>query len=44
LVEIDGMVFSISPVQGRFVARATGYDLYYTRAMHRTTIQGDRPV
>ena len=24
--------------------RATEYDLRYTRAMHRTTIQGDRPV
>ncbi|MEE8287715.1 MAG: TauD/TfdA family dioxygenase, partial [Gammaproteobacteria bacterium] len=23
---------------------ATEYDLSYTRAMHRTTVQGDRPV
>ena len=38
------MDLSISSVQGRFVARDTGYDLHYTRAMHRTTIQGGRPV
>ncbi len=38
------MDLSISLVQGRFVARATGYDLHYTRAMHRTTIQGDQRV
>jgi hypothetical protein len=43
-MEVDGMVLSFSPVQGRFVVRATGYDLHNTRVMHPTTIQGDRPV